>query len=149
MKEYEYNTGKRLLRAINSNVGSQVLEAIESARKELLSSDRHKSHDQDFDNMVKKMSLYLTRKYDVGEGKLLGGGKTPLELAESLHANQAVAVINEQLSILARNKASIDVLGNAVPMRESPMLGKIDKDRAIQARERLKQFQKQRNESKK
>ncbi|RYH30134.1 hypothetical protein EON65_06125 [archaeon] len=148
-KDYEHKSGKRLLRAIQANVASQVQEAVDTARKELLSKDRTRSHDEDFNNYVKKMTYYLTREYQVGES-LLFGGKTPLEVAESLHADQAIKVIKENLEILSRNNVSADILENKhIVVRESPTLGKIDKDRATLARERLKEMQRKHNETKK
>lgn len=147
MKEYEHSSGKRLLRAIRANHAGNVRDAIEVAKKELLSNDRRKSHDQDYDNMIKKMTIYLTQKYDIGDGILFG--KTPLELAESLFADEAIRAIQDELSILSKNKVAADILEQkGGQVRESPSVGKVDKERAVQARERLKEFQRQHNEKK-
>lgn len=148
MKEYEHISGKRLLRAIRANTASNMMEAIEAAKKELYSADRKKSHDEDYDNMVRKMATYLTKKYDIGDGMLFG--QTPLELAKSLRADQAIAVINEQIAILSKNPAAAEVFedkGEAV--RDSPSVGKVDKERANTAKERLKEFQRRHEEKKK
>lgn len=147
MKEYEHVSGKRLLRAIRANHAGNVKESIEAARKELLSGDRRKSHDEDYDNMVRKMTTYLTRQYDVGDGMLFG--KTPLELAASVGSDQATEAINEELAILSKNKASSEILERkGASVSQSTALGKVDKDRAVQARERLKEFKRQYEEKK-
>eukprot|EP01039_Chlorochromonas_danica_P003977 gene3977-4350_t len=147
-KEYEHISGKRLLRAIRGNVASNVQDAIAAARKELLSSDQSRSHDEDYENMIKKMTIYLTQKYDIGEGILFG--KTPLEVAEALCADQAIEVIQNELAILSKNPTvSMMLEKNTNLVRESPTVGRVDKDRAIKARERLKEFQREYNEKKK
>lgn len=145
LKDYEYQKGEKLIRSIKANSREQIMDSIDIARKELL-NNRQIAHDKEYDEMIQKMTQYLTRKYDMGEGGLFGG-KTPLELAKELRANHAIDCLNEQILLLSRNQSSSKVLQekDIKALSSNSVIGPVDKTRAIEARERLKAFQETRN----
>lgn len=144
-KDYEYQTGQRLIRAIKANSRSQLQDAVDCARNEIqLHSKNVKiAHDKDYEDMVKKMIAYLTRGYDVGDGVLFT--KTPLEIAEIYHCSDAAAFINENLELLSRSQVSSHVVAKqGLSVAPKSSVGAVDKDRVHQAKERLKAFQAER-----
>jgi len=133
-KEYENVTGTMLMRAIKSNSRMQVEQAIEFARKELASPNLKKTHDEDYEMMREKMNLYLTRKYDIGDGMLWK--KTPVELATSLEANDALQAIRETLLKLSQTKDQKHINTDRAPAIQAAV-GNIDQDRVALAKSRL------------
>jgi hypothetical protein len=151
MKEYEYNTGQKLLRAIKANSKTQMQECIDVVKEEIRSQNKTSrlAHDKDYENMIKKVTLYLTRGYDIGDGMLFT--KTPIQYAEQLKADQAIQFINNTLIELSKIESANKVMeekGTKVA-RESSSVGVVDRDRVNQAKERLKAFQNERNNAKK
>ncbi len=151
MKEYEYNTGQKLLRAIKANSKSQMQECINLVKEEIRSQNKTSrlAHDKDYENMVKKVTIYLTRGYDIGDGMLFT--KTPSQYAEQLKSDQALEFVNTTLTELSKIDTANKILeekGTKV-VRESSSVGVVDRDRVNQAKERLKAFQNERNNSKK
>lgn len=133
-KEYESNTGTMLIRAIKSNSRIQVEKAIEFARKELATPNLKKTHDEDYELMREKMNLYLTRKYDIGDGMLWK--KTPLELAAMVEAVEAMEAIKESLLKLSHTKEQKHINMDKAPAIQAAV-GNIDQDRVALAKSRL------------
>jgi hypothetical protein len=142
MKEYEYNTGQKLLRAIKANTRTQMQECMDTVREEIKSQSKTTmiAHDKEYDNMI-KVTLYFTRGYDVGDGVIFT--KTPLQYAEQLKSDQAIDFINRVLADLSRNDVANTVMveKGAKVVTEQSFMGKVDKDRVQQAKDRLKAFQ--------
>ena len=146
-QEYECNTGRQLLRAIRADSKERVAAAIETVRKEYMTAKVKNTHEKDFENMTRKVMRYLTRYYDVGEGML--HKKTPLQLAEECEAIEVVQYLTETLETLKRHRDKDDgLLGMTTAPKLNAAVGKIDKDRAELARERLKEYRDQYNDSK-
>lgn len=134
-KEYESSTGKLLIKAIRNNSQKHVSDAVEFARKQLATPNMNKSHQEDYNEMVSKMMLYLTRKYDVGDGMLYK--KTPLELATSVEANEGVIeFLKETIFSLTHTKQE-----SQINLEKSPCIkaavGTVDQDRVSLAKSRL------------
>lgn len=150
LKEYEYNTGQKLLRAIKANSRTQMKECLDFVKEEIRSQNKTSklAHDKDYENMMKKVTLYFTRGYDIGDGVIFT--KTPLQYAESLQSDQAIAFLNDTLAELSRNETASKVIEDkrAVVVKEQSFMGKVDRDRVNQAKDRLKAFQNERNAKK-
>lgn len=147
-KEYENVCGKKLIRAIKANSPTQLEESYEMAKKELLPRSKGTAHDKEYENMIRKMTLYLTRGYDVGDGMLFK--KTPLQIAEEHHSDLAITFINRTLAELKKNEIAAEMLEEqGLKVKANSVVGDIDKDRVHQAKERLKQFQKDYEQNKK
>lgn len=143
MKDYEHKTAQRLIRGIKANSRRQMEEAFDAARKELLSNNTKLAHDKEYEIMVKTMISYLTKGYDVGDGVIFT--KTPMEIAQEYHADEAISFIEEKLEHLQKNEVGakeVSKRGLNVPSTSSA--GRVDKDRVAQAKDRLKQFQNER-----
>jgi hypothetical protein len=148
LKEREYNTGKKLFQAISHNSAEKIEECINFAKKEI-KPDLNGKPEEDFELMKSKLTAYLTRKYDIGDGFLFC--KTPVEYATSLNANFAINALNDAIARLIRhnkpskasnifsfdNKNKID---NNIEVQPSFSNG-VDSDRVNLAKERLKSFQ--------
>jgi hypothetical protein len=81
--------------------------------------------------MVVYMRKYFTKSYDVDGPIFL---KTPLELCASLHANLAEEIIRKHLDELTHgNIGSRTVISHTV--------GEVNKDRAAEAKRKLREFQ--------
>lgn len=151
MKEYEYNTGQKLIRAIKANSKTQMQECIDVVKEEIRSQNKTSrlAHDKDYENMIKKVTLYLTRGYDIGDGMIFT--KTPMQYAEHLKSDQAIEFINKTLTELSKIDTANQLMeekGTKV-VRESSSVGRVDRERVNQAKERLKAFQNERNNAKK
>jgi hypothetical protein len=140
VKEYEHIAGKKLIRAIKANSKMQMEESYEMAKKELLPKSKTSTHDKEYENMIKQMTLYLTRGYNVGDGVLFT--KTPLEIAKEFHADQATEFINKALEQLNKNEIAAEILKEqGLKVTSTSVVGSVDRDRVQTAKERLKQFQ--------
>jgi hypothetical protein len=147
-KEYENVCGKKLIRAIKANSRVQMEESYEMAKHELLPKSKSSAHDQEYELMIKKMTTYLTRGYNVGDGMLFL--KTPLEIAEENHSDQAKQYILEKLEELSKTKVGAEIVQEkGIKITSSTTVGQVDKERAHTAKERLKQFQRNYEEEKK
>ncbi len=128
----ETHSGRKLLNGIKANSREQILAAIEIAKKERIqSSAGGADHEKQYDQMIKRMFSYLTGEYDVGEGILFK--KTPIQYARSLAANEAEECLEEAIAALKKQENTDKV---------SKTVGKVDADRVRQAKERLREFQK-------
>ena len=147
-REYEYISGKKLMRAIKANSRVQMEESYEMAKAELLPKSKSTTHDKEYENMIKQMTLYLTRGYNVGDGVLFL--KTPLEVAEENHSDQAISFIRAALEQLQKHDTGKQILEDkGLKIASTNSVGQVDKERVHQAKERLKQFQKNYEEQKK
>jgi hypothetical protein len=133
-KEYEATTGAKLLKGIQSNEKKLVVEAIDLARKQLMTPNMNKTHKDDHSNMVIQMTAYLTRKYDVGEGLFFK--KTPLEYAEAIGSSETIEYITETIKNLAKHDQN-KVINNEKSPAISSAVGTIDKERVALAKSRL------------
>ena len=140
MKDYEYKNGHLLLRGIKNNSKAQVMEAIDIARKELLPRQRTNLkilHDEEYENMQSKIILYLTKKYDIGEGYL--GKRTPIEYAQQLGAdeNGVIDYLKETILLLSRNTHEKQINADKAPRTAAAIGGVVDRDRVALAKARL------------
>lgn len=133
-KEHENTTGRMLIRAIKAGCKKQVSVALDSARKELATPNMKKSADEDYELMTQKMTAYLTRKYDVGDGMLFK--KTPIEFAEAMNAPDIVEFINDTLIKLSQTKEVKHINLDKAPGIQAAV-GTIDQDRVALAKSRL------------
>lgn len=141
LRDYEHTSAKKLIRAIKANSRTQLEDSFEMAKKELLPMSKGTTHDKEYENMIKKMTEYLTRSYDVGEGMLFK--KTPMEIAEEYQADQAIVFIKQSLEHLQKNEIASKILDEkGMKVESSTSVGNIDRDRVQLAKERLKQYQK-------
>ena len=138
-KEYEYKTGKKLLRAIEIDDVEQLDRCVELVKKELLKINYKISPDQEYDKRMENLTIYLTRFYEVGDGVVFK--KTPLEYARDLKSESCMRYIQEKLALYSRTDSSATVIKNAANINsqkiETKQLGKIDNDRVKLAKERL------------
>lgn len=147
-KEYEHIAGKKLIRAVKSNLPAQLEESYELAKSELLPKSKSTAHDKEYETMVTKMITYLTRGYNIGDGILFT--KTPLEIAEEYHADQSIRWINTKLEYLQKNEVGRKLLEDKeIKVKSTSAVGPVDRERVHSAKERLKQFQKEYEENKK
>ena len=148
-KDKEHIHGQKLIRAIKANSRAQLEECMEIAKKETLTNNLKSAHDKDYETMIKKMTLYLTRGYNVGDGVLFT--KTPLQIATELGCDQSIAFINEKLAELSKVDLATKVMEDkraTMPASHSA-IGRVDRDRVNQAKERLKAFQNERKNASK
>lgn len=82
----EYKNGKRLISAIAMNSKEATDNAIEFARKECVKPQGIYASVMEYEDMVKTMLEYLTRKYHCGDDRVW---MTPLEYATSCNATIA------------------------------------------------------------
>jgi len=139
MKEYEHNTGKLLLKAIRNDCKQQVENAVDFARKQLATPNMKLSHDEDYAIMTQKMTAYLTRKYDVGDGMLWK--KTPVELAMAVEAHETVEYLKETILKLSQTKEQRHINTDRAPAIQAAV-GNIDQDRVALAKSRLQALRK-------
>jgi hypothetical protein len=86
--------------------------------------------------MLEGLLLYLTRKYNVGEGNFKK--KTPIEYALSLGANDVVDLINNKVKDLNTKLMNLSVPGSSgVPGG----IEKVTTERVAEAKSRLEAFQ--------
>lgn len=146
LKEHEYQSGQKLIRAIKANSRSQIESCMAIVKQELMSTTRSMAHDKDYEHVLTKTRQYLTRGYNIGDGVIFT--KTPLEIAEMHNSDEAIACINELLDQLQRREDATKV--NAASTRSSDKSssgGAIDKARVAEAKERLKAFQQERKKT--
>jgi hypothetical protein len=129
----EYKSGKILFNGIKSNSRFQILEAIDTVKKENIRASSGEDHETKYDDMIQKMTNYLTGQYDVGHGIL--SKKTPLEYAHSLAADQAIRCLEEAIASINKQENS--------DVKVSKTVGTVDTQRVKQAKERLREFQKE------
>lgn len=85
--------------------------------------------------MLVGLHLYLTRKYDVGEGNM--NKKTPLELATKVGSIEIVEFLQNQINEIKRKLSVLSTSGSSgVPGG----MEKIDSDRVVLAKARLEAF---------
>lgn len=94
-----------------------------------------KSHEEDYEMMTQKMSAYLTRKYDVGDGMLFK--KTPLELAIAVEANESAELIKYTIGKLSQTKEQNHTINTEKSPGIHTAVGNIDQDRVALAKSRL------------
>jgi len=138
-KEYECNTGQKLLRGIKSNSKVQIEIAIEEARKDWMSSSIKTTAEQDFEDMTKKVLRYLTRNYDVGGGMF--SKKTPVQYAKECEARDALAYLESTIASLENHRTPEERKTEINAPVTTQLVGKIDSSRARTAKERLQAFQ--------
>jgi hypothetical protein len=138
-KDYECTTGKLLLRAIGANSEMLVKQAIEVAKNELIKPNLKKNHADDYEEMQEKIKLYLTQKYDVGDG--LFGKKTPIEYAKKIGANDVVPCLEDSIRRIGNTDASKQINCDHAPTTVAAIGGKLDPGRVALAKERLAAFQ--------
>ena len=137
-KEYESSTGKMLLRGIRNNNQQQVADAVDFARKQLAQPNLKKNHEEDYRRMTEKMTAYLTRRYDVGDGVL--HWKTPVDFAESLGSHLVIEYLKDtiyQLGQKVDRERTVNV--DKAPAIKAAV-GTVDSDRVSLAKARLKEF---------
>jgi hypothetical protein len=148
-REYEHQSGRRLIAAIRANSKEATKVAITFARKEFTKPFSSViSNASDYDEMAVKMERYLTKPYDIGDGVVFK--KTPLEYANSINAKESIAVIEETLTKLRADIHKSESQSNlpltpptqkAAGVVERPIIGEVTRERAELAKERLKAFQ--------
>jgi hypothetical protein len=154
LRDYEHIYGKRLLAAIRLNSREEVERAIDIARREprapfsVKINMRRSPERTDFDEMADRMTVYLTKGYDIGDGIFFT--KTPLEYCTHLNAPDAAVTIREHLYRLGvidgavvrspqeGTRVSDPATGNIGI--ENIHVGLITHERAALARERLVAF---------
>mmetsp|Transcript_30515 Transcript_30515/g.51545 ORF Transcript_30515/g.51545 Transcript_30515/m.51545 type:complete len:154 (+) Transcript_30515:119-580(+) len=132
--EYESTTARRLLTGITNKNLKQVEDAVEYARKQHIIPNLKKSYSEDYADMTEQMLIYLTRKYDVGDGILFK--KTPIQYAQKLAADDIVAFLNDTVIRLER-KDNSKVINQELSPATSAAVGEIDADRVSLAKARL------------
>jgi hypothetical protein len=137
-KEYESQSGNLLISAIKSSNKKKLEDAIEVARKQLITPNMKKSHEEDYKEMTNKILVYLTQKYDVGDGVLYR--KTPLELAKSIGSDEITMYLEENIKKLEAAVKATEVANTEKYEGISKNVGKIDKDRVSLAKSRLENF---------
>lgn len=137
-KEYEHQSGSLLLVAIKMNNRKKLQDAIDYARKQMITPNLKKSYDEDYKEMAEKMLTYLTRKYDVGDGLL--HRKTPLEFAQSIGSDDVVELLNETIQKLQSSVDECTTRNTEKYESISKNIGKIDKDRVELAKSRLEKL---------
>jgi len=143
VKEYEYQSGEKLIRAIKADSRQQLDACMDFIKQEFISQSRKMAHDKEFEMLQQIIKNYLTRGYDIGDGVLFT--KSPLEIAELNHAQVAKAFIIEKLENIKRFETLSTTSSNATSNRSTG--GAIDKSRVAEAKERLKKFQEERKKS--
>lgn len=96
--EYEYSTGKRLLLSIKLNSREQTLEAIEHARKECVKPSSVLASVFSYDDMVKKVHEYLTKKI-FNSGTVCSNSSDDVEVLGGLLILYVLANIDDYASI--------------------------------------------------
>ncbi|KAJ1415665.1 hypothetical protein B484DRAFT_159030 [Ochromonadaceae sp. CCMP2298] len=142
-KDFEFTTGKLLLRAIGANSVDQVKQAIEFAQKELIRPNIKKSAEDDWEEMAEKIKLYLTRQYDVGDGMF--GKKTPVDYAKKIGSNDVVPLLEDSIRRIGNTDASKEINIDQAPRTVAAIGGKLDPGRVALAKERLAAFQRTKN----
>lgn len=128
----EHATAEKLLRAIKADNASRVTSAIQLAKKELMKPSLNVNFDKDYDNNNREMLKYLTKKYDIGDGKM--NMRTPLEYAKELGSHTSEEIISKAIAELQKNSTEKEF----VATRESKTVGTVDQARVRQAKDRLK-----------
>lgn len=137
-KEYESNTGKLLLRGIKNNNKIQVENAIDTARKQLATPNLKKSHEEDYAYMAQKMTNYLTKKYDVGDGILYW--KTPVDYAQALNSEHVIDYLKDMiLQVSQKSNKQEEINIDKAPSIKAAV-GTIDADRVSLAKARLQEM---------
>ena len=141
-KEYECSTGTKLLKSIRNNDVTQTEQAIEFARKQLMTPNMKKTHEDDYNFMKLRITQYLTRKYDVGDGMLYK--KTPVEFAMTLGSTNVVDFLKDTIIKLSRTEEQGKINADKSPSITAAV-GTIDSDRVALAKSRLQALRKKGN----
>ena len=115
-----------------------VQTSLDTARKEFVAFKQSKlahSNDENYKKMLDGLHLYLTRKYDVGEGTM--NKKTPIELATKVGSIEIVDFLQNQINEIQRK---LNVLSTAGSSGVPGGMEKIDTDRVVLAKARLEAF---------
>lgn len=148
LKEHEYQSGQKLIRAIKANSPNQLESCMSLVKQELMSTTRSMAHDKEYEYIQTKTKQYLTRGYNVGDGIIFT--KTPMEIAEMYTADQAAAYLRDQLDQIQRRENSMKVNASTVPNNaneKSSSVGVVDKARVAEAKERLRAFQQEKKKT--
>lgn len=154
-EDFEYKTGKRLISAIAKNSRDDTELAIEYARKECVKPHGLQASEMPYEKMVETMIEYLSRPYKCRDNITL---MTPIEFSESQNALESLSVIRGSLASFSSSKINIlngekpGLLASGLFATQSQIddgqnrvIPTVTKERALEAKEKLKAFQATRN----
>jgi hypothetical protein len=170
--KWEHMNGKRLIAAVAMNSKEATDGAIEYARKECVKPHGLNASRMEYDDMIKTMVEYLTRKYPCGDDKI---HMAPLEYATLLDSSVAHECISSALELFKTSKQNIEAAsadsdtakrtlqkrqvdreyekkGLEPPPEMAPRpkveIGEVTKERAADAKARLIAFRATKNDKK-